>query len=878
MSAILAGDPRVVITTVIIASGATIQALWSAHMLRLFGCWPGELDDGRSVAKLLIVAGPVGCVANATIGVGSLLATGLIKNGEFSFNWMNWWIGDAIGVVLLTPLVLIWFGAMGEFWRRRAIAITIPTVVALTVVISAFLISSSREQARIQNGFEERAQNVVEVVSNRINVLLSVLGGIQSFYESSDFVSADEFTEFTERALTENPDLRALSWNPVIKHHQREGFESGETTGFPIRFTEKNARNELVEATTNDEYVIVQYVEPLASNQSVVGFNVASHPARNEAIKRARDSGTPAVTSRLQLVQAEGLEPGVLIFAPIYRSNHVPGSRTDRNEAIGGYAVGVIAINPFLRQAINQLRLEHTHLQLHDISSGDTTLLASTAAEKTGETLLYAEYSLPVAGKVWQVRVSAGAEYLAEHRAPGMALVLAIGLLLCGLLGAFNLTLAGNERREAIRAAHDPLTGLVNRGEFERRLGNALQGCTTNNSVHALAYCDLDQFKLINDTAGHPAGDELLRQIGRLIGTELRSRDTVARLGGDEFGLLLENCPLDKASEIASRVCKAVRSLRFQWNGDNFQIGASIGVIAVDAETASIEDALARADMACYAAKDLGRNRVHIDSLDNPHIERRQSELQHISHLRNTLENGSLMIYKQPIRAINDLSGAPASYEVLLRLRGPDGKIQAPGPTIAVAERYGIMAEVDRWVIQQALEQAPGLCAEADSISINLSANSLDDESLAEFVREAIANSGIRADQVCFEITETAAISNLESALQFIDEMKALGCQFALDDFGAGISSFRYLKTFPVDWLKIDGNLVKDLANDQSAFAMVSAINQVGSTMGIATIAEWVSDTSILEKLREIGVDYVQGFALGMPSPVNTVPDEPVPA
>lgn len=867
---VAAGNVRVIAAALLIASGASLQAVATAWLLDKFRVWPHVFQNGRSVARLLLLGGPVGCIINAFIGVTALLALGLITAGEFGFNWLNWWVGDAIGVVVMTPLLLIWSGAVGGFWRRRAAAVTIPSVVALIVVISLFLFASSREQSRIDEEFRDTAQNIETAITNRLNVILAALSGVQSLFASSQAVDGDEFRMFTRRALNANEELLALSWNPQVPHAQRSFYEAARDPESRLRFTERNAQGELVAAAIRDSYTVVKYIEPIENNRDALGLDVASDLTRLDAIWTARDSGLPVATGRVHLVQAAKAEPGLLIYAPIYSEEAVPPTVLERREQLQGYAVGVVLVRQLLESAIAGFRLDHVSLRLYDKSGqNDNQLLTTWQEDADARLLLTTDRQIPFAGRNWRLSVGADAVYVAQHRAPGLSFILTFGLLLCGLLGAFNLILAGNERREAIRAAQDPLTGLANRGEFERRLRNALGSSMDGGAQHAFAYCDLDKFKLVNDTAGHQAGDELLKIVSSLLRARIRQRDTVARLGGDEFGLLLEHCPIDKASEIAENVCADVRSLNFAWQGQTFQIGVSIGVIALNARIENIADAMTRADVACYAAKDMGRNQVHVDHLDSAQVRRRKTELQRVADLRNTLKNDELLLYKQPIWAMGALHGEPASLELLIRLTGPEGEILTPAAMISVAERYGIMTEVDRWVIHEALRQDAQLCAKGSQVNINLSANSLDDESLVDFVRKELEGSGIAPEKVCFEITETAAISNLDSAIRFMTQTKRLGCRFALDDFGAGISSFRYLNTLPIDLLKIDGSLVQAVVTDSTSRAMVMAIQQIADAMGISTVAEWVSDKAMLAPLRDIGVQYVQGFALGQPIPVG---------
>jgi diguanylate cyclase (GGDEF)-like protein/PAS domain S-box-containing protein len=419
-------------------------------------------------------------------------------------------------------------------------------------------------------------------------------------------------------------------------------------------------------------------------------------------------------------------------------------------------------------------------------------------------------------------------------------------------------------------AAHDPLTGLINRREFERRLEHTVMSAKQHGSYHVLCYLDLDQFKLINDTAGHAAGDELLKRVRGLLAGKFRERDTLARLGGDEFGLLLANCRLPEALGICDIVVATFRKYRFKWHGRSFQIGASIGLVAVNAHAESAAQLLSQADVACYTAKELGRNQVHVYQKEGAEPSRRHSEIILASGLQDALEQNRFLLYCQPIVDLSGDGGAPLRFELLLRLRD-GGNLVLPHAFIPAAERYGLMVTIDRWVVRQAFRSCARIFG-ADpnvEIAINLSGNSLGDDSLLDFLTEQFAGSAVSPRQVCFEITETAAIRNLGKAAGFLMEIKKMGCRFALDDFGAGLSSFTYLKTFPADYLKIDGSFVRDMADSAIDEAMVVAINEVGHTLGMKTIAESVESEIVVERLAKLGVDWAQGYALGVPVPFD---------
>ena len=426
-------------------------------------------------------------------------------------------------------------------------------------------------------------------------------------------------------------------------------------------------------------------------------------------------------------------------------------------------------------------------------------------------------------------------------------------------------------RRLSYHASHDILTGLVNRREFENRLERALKSAKARETSYAVCYLDLDQFKIVNDSCGHSAGDALLGQLGALLKSKIRWRDTLARLGGDEFGVLLESCSLDEAMQTAESLRLAIGEYKFMWDERSFRLGVSIGVVPITADNEDVAALLSAADSACAAAKEAGRNRIHSFQENDIDLMRRRREMQWAARINNALEENRFELFRQTIQPLQtDEKGA--HYEILLRMRDENGGIISPGLFIEAAERYGITPGIDRWVIRSAFRW---LVSEADErerlalCSINLSGQSLGDEKFLPFVVDQFQMSGLDATKICFEITETAAIASYSQANRFINALKELGCKFALDDFGTGLSSFGYLKHFPVDFLKIDGSFVKEILHDPIDREMVRSINEIGHLTGKQTIAEFAENEEIITMLRGMGVDYAQGYGVSEPKRVT---------
>ena len=427
----------------------------------------------------------------------------------------------------------------------------------------------------------------------------------------------------------------------------------------------------------------------------------------------------------------------------------------------------------------------------------------------------------------------------------------------------------------AYQATHDALTGLVNRREFEVRLEHVLNASRTDESEHALCYLDLDQFKIINDTCGHVAGDELLRQLGALLQDCVRREDTLARLGGDEFAVLMTNCSLNQASRVANALRQAIVDYRFLWGDNSFSIAVSIGLVPINKTSESIAGILSAADTACYAAKDDGRNRIHIYQENDAELARRYREVEWITKINNALEEHRFKLCFQTIVPIDsDDNYGLQHYELLVRMEDEQGWLVKPGAFLPAAERYKYSVRIDRWVVGTALEWLSENPRHVDDLflcSINLSGHSLGDEDFMTFVMQKLDSTGVPAHKICFEVTETAAIANLSSATRFIQEIKERNCRFALDDFGRGLSSFAYLKQLPVDFIKIDGLFVRDITDDPIDKAMVKAINDVAKIMGKQTIAEFVETQKTLDLLHDLGVDYAQGHFISEPKLIENL-------
>lgn len=427
------------------------------------------------------------------------------------------------------------------------------------------------------------------------------------------------------------------------------------------------------------------------------------------------------------------------------------------------------------------------------------------------------------------------------------------------------------EEQLSYHECRDVLTGLLNRKEFTRELQRALAAATAGDSGYALCYMDLDNFKVINDTCGHAGGDKMLGQLGAALREHLRDRDTIARLGGDEFGILLRNCDGEHLERVSTSICETAEAFRFEWQGRTLRVSASVGVVELNSEMQSVEDSLRISEAACYVAKESGRNKAHLYRKDDSIVVRRKDEMRWVPRIHRALESDQFILFQQPIVPLKEVSSQGRHYEILVRMRNRNGDIVLPGCFLPAAERYHLAHKIDHYVVNKVvdwLSDHPRHVKELQLCSINLSGQSLTDDEFCSQILERIRVAGIDPSKLCFEVTETAAVENLRSANQFLEQLRQFGCRTALDDFGAGLSSFGYLATLPVDYLKIDGMFVRDIVQNPVHQAMVRAINEVGQLMGKRTVAEFVESDEAAKLLVELGVDYGQGYGIGRPEPL----------
>lgn len=455
-----------------------------------------------------------------------------------------------------------------------------------------------------------------------------------------------------------------------------------------------------------------------------------------------------------------------------------------------------------------------------------------------------------------------------------LLLVLAGMALLLSLLISRTLIkhLSAKNRQLAYHASHDALTGLINRREFEHRVERAILNASAQGATHALLYIDLDQFKIVNDTCGHATGDELLQQLAQLLLGSVRHRDTLSRLGGDEFGMLFENCPLDKAVEIANNLVKAIDEFTFTWDDTTFKLGISIGVMPIDRSTTDIASAMHAADSACYIAKESGRNQVKIAHMGDRRLQERHGEMQWVSRLTRALAEDRFALYFQPIIPCSEKSVHDRHMEILVRLIDDDGSVIAPGSFMPAAEKYNLVSSIDRWVIDHTMTWLAATNSTGNrpvNAAINLSGQTIRNPGSLNYIIDKMEEAGVSTEHIIFEIPETVAITNITAATSFMLTLRGCGCRFSLDDFGSSLSSFTYLKKLPVDFLKIDGVFIRDILSDPVDHAMVKSINKLGHLLGKEMVAKSVETHETANELRLMGIDFLQGYVCAKPRPLN---------
>jgi diguanylate cyclase (GGDEF)-like protein len=741
------------------------------------------------------------------------------------------------------------------------------------------------ERGRVDELFRRNAKDHVKAVETGVLSHLEAVNSLADLFTATGEVSRDEFAAFAGSIRDRIPNVKALEWVPRVHDGNRAELEAQAREDIPWFRFHGGPRRFAGDGAVAEDRFPVYYVEPLEGNEAALGFDPPHHPIRQDAVLRAVNTGEMAVSAPTDLVQGGPL--AILVFAPVYAAgaDAVP-------ESVVGLAEGVFDVGAIFEQSLAMLEPTGQDLFLVDVTDEPVTVHEHISRRAGTGTIRFHEIAggqryeqdFTVGGRLWRFEVLPHEGFYRYDLIPSVGFAMAI-VLTCGVL-AFGVT--GLLKRESLvsrlvaertaqlsyQATHDGLTGLMNRVEFDRVLRHFLGRATSNDEVATLAYLDLDQFKVVNDTCGHEAGDELLRQVGDVIRSALKRDDVLARLGGDEFGVLLFGCTAQEACGVADRIIEAVQAFRLPWRDRVFSIGVSMGLVQLDGTTAGGTAALSQADAACYVAKERGRGRYHLVRREDGASDQYRRQMEWLSVLRRAIENDAFALWMQPIARVRG-ELPPTMFEVLLRLPMPDGSMAMPGAFLPAAERFLMMPEIDRWVIQRVVHLLDlGHLAPDNALwCVNISAQTLNDEEFANRTLDLFEASGVSPARICFEITETTLIGNLASAGRHVSRLREAGCRFSLDDFGSGMSSFGYLKNLPVDYVKIDGSYVRGMVEDPADRVIVGAIHEIAETMGIRTIAESVEHRGVLEAVRSVGIDFVQGYHVGRPMDSNGWPE-----
>lgn len=689
----------------------------------------------------------------------------------------------------------------------------------------------------------------------------------------ADFLSADPqldyqtFDRYARAVMRDEPSVQAMEWVPRVRHDQRAAFEARWAEVFEgFEITDQAEDGEIVRAPVGEEYWPILYVSPLEGNEPVVGYSPASLPARDIAIERALQFNEPSLSPFFPLLQG-GL--GAVAFHPVRDS--------------GGRLLGLAEV-VYRRDNLvsdESFVLGDAGVRVRITTATDGVVIFDATGSRPAPLAwnqwpLEREHTnrLDVGGQAWLVSIeSLPGGYAYSWLVPasiGLAGTLST-LLLCG----FVLMLVRRERvvsemveqrSQALifQSHHDALTGLINRRSFESLIQDSIQSRMGAGSDQAVFLIDLDQFKVINDTVGHRVGDRFLAAVAARLQTRFSQSAHLARLGGDEFGLLHNRCDVVQAERLANEILALIGETEFQGANGALRTTASIGIAMIESGNESAQSVMASADAACFLAKERGRGRYHLFHGGDEEGQQYRAEMSWVAEIREAIEEDRLLLRAQRIVPVDGSAQQADFHEALVSLKRRDGEIVPPGAFLPAAERYQMMPHLDRWVLEHVLEW---MAAEDDNSrwSVNLSGQSLNGEDLGDWVIDAICRHSVEPRRLCLEITETAVVSNLALARRFIERLHAVGCRFALDDFGSGMSSFTYLKHLPVDFIKIDGSFVRDITNDPSDRTTVAAIHNIARSHGIATIAEFVETREVIDCLDEIGIDYMQGYYIGRP-------------
>ncbi|MEY2683699.1 MAG: hypothetical protein RJA09_843 [Pseudomonadota bacterium] len=873
-------------------AGAAIQAWATAWMVWRWVGYPSAMDTPTKVALFMFLITPMGSMINASLSVPLLVAGGAIPAADALYSWWTWWLGDALGVVLLAPMVLALFGEPAEAWRPRTRTVALPMVFALVLTSGSFYQLRQGDERALSQRFQQETHEQALRLQRRLDAQADSVVAIAKLMQLTQHLSEADFKAATRPWLERYSGTQNFGWSPLVKADQRTSFETppwrGGAGGLEIKG--RDANGQVFKAPQADYHLPITLVEPLDSNRSVLGLDVRVLPATAASVASTQQTGLPTTTQAIRLVQEAGEQRGVVMYQAVFHS----GTTT-----LKGVVSAVFRMDDVLQAVLDPADTGRWTLCLIDAhaSAPNRRLSGPSGCENAPQrpNLWAADWPLRFGGQNWQAHFVIGPQYLAQSRNWTTWVTLATGLGSVAMLGAFLMVITGLNRRtqrlveqrtvELARSnatlaqlAHfDPLTGLSNRTHWMAQAENTLREAQERGEPMAIMFLDLDRFKHVNDSLGHSQGDLLLQTVAQRLRVCLRARDVLARLGGDEFVVLLPKLKGREGAAVAAR--KIVKALSEPVTLDNHEVtvSASLGLAYYPGDGEDVETLLRHADTAMYAVKDSGRNSWRFFAPDM--TERLSQRLVLETGLRRALqpEARELFLEYQPqVNGAGDVLGT----EALVRWRHPELGVVPPDRFIPIAEDAGLIDALGQWVLKEAclqLRQWHAMAAQQPAMgrlrmAVNISALEFNRPSFIAHLREVLLTSGVRADCLELEITESLLMQALPDLNNRLSDITALGVTLALDDFGTGYSSLGYLKRLPLSKVKIDRSFVTDIPGDAEDEAIVRATISMAHDLGLQVVAEGVETPAQRDFLTQHHCDAQQGWLYSRSLPAEALP------
>ncbi len=879
-----AGVPWASVNLLVVPLGACAQAWLAAWMVRRWVGYPHALDTPGRVMLFFLLTAPVACLLNASVSVPVLTAIGAIPVPDALFSWWNWWLGDALGVVLFAPLMLVAFGQPAEAWRPRLTTVALPMALALVLAGVSFYQLRAGDERRLQESFDRESREFANLLQRRLDAQADAVMAVAKLMELTEHTRDSDFRSAVTPWLERYAGTQNFGWSPYVPGSERERFELEQRRNGREGFTilGRDAQGRTFPADPAEGHLPITLVEPLQTNRSVLGLDVLVLPATWQAVMTTQISGRPEVTKGLRLVQENRQQRGVVMYRAVFQ-HHADGSAFG---PLKGVVSAVFRMDDVLQAALGSLEAHDLRLCLMDPQGAPDNMRLSgpEGCEQglTRDAVLSLQLPVRFGDRFWEFRVDAGPKWRSDSRGWVAWATIATALAAVAMLGAFLIVITGQSRRTQmlvdLRTAElagsnarltqlvhfDPLTGLSNRKHWMNQADATLAAARRHGDAMAVMFIDLDRFKHINDSLGHSLGDQLLGVVANRLRGCLRSRDVLARLGGDEFVVLLPRLKSRDGAAVAARKIMAALAEPIWLEQHEIAVSASLGLAYHPGDGDTVETLLRHADTAMYAAKDAGRNGWRFFA---PEMNEHLSQRMFIENgLRRALAQGELFLEFQP--QVLATSGRLVGAEALVRWRHPERGLIPPDRFIPVAEDCGLIEPLGQWVLDHACRQ---LRAWEDAglrglnLAVNISALEFNRPGFLPRVRDTLARTGAPATQIELELTESLLMQALPDLNERLGELTALGLSLSLDDFGTGYSSLGYLKRLPLKHLKIDRSFVADVPGDAEGEAIIRATLSMAHDLGLAVVAEGVESEAQRDFLLGHGCELLQGWLIARP-------------